>query len=343
MKNTMKAAVFYGRHDMRIEQVEMPRIGEDEVLVKVAYCGVCGTDVHIFEGDKGCAEVHPPIILGHEFSGVIAEVGARVRNRKAGDRVNVDPNVLCGRCEYCLSAKGHFCEHMTGIGTMVNGGFAEYVAVPVGQTRLVSEKTDLQAAAMTEPLACCLHGMDLCEIKLGDRVLVIGAGMIGLLMLQLSRLSGASFVAVSEPVAEKREEAQRLGADLCIDPVPMSADQFETLCRGYDFNCVIECAGLTRTIGQAVAAAGKKATVMMFGLTKPDDTVMLKPYDVFSKELTLRSSYINPYTQSRALALIEQGRIDVKSMACPPIPLEKLPDVLADASLRAKGKYVVKL
>lgn len=105
---------------------------------------------------------------------------------------------------------------------------------------------------------------------------------------------------------------------------------------------MIECAGLTRTIEQAIAAAGKKATVMLFGLTKPDDAVTLKPYDVFSKELTLRSSYINPYTQSRALALIEQGRVDVKSMACAPIPLEKLPEVLADAKLRAKGKFVVK-
>ena len=342
MKNLMKAAVFHGKHDLRIEQIAVPQIKENEVLVKVAYCGVCGTDVHIFEGDKGCAEVHPPIVLGHEFSGIVAEVGAAVQGRKAGDRVNVDPNVLCESCKYCLSAKGHFCEHMTGIGTMVNGGFAEYVAVPAKQTHLISEKTDMQSAAMTEPLACCLHGMDLCEIKPGDRVLIIGAGMIGLLMLQLSRLSGAAFVAVSEPVASKREEAKKLGADLCIDPVPMAGGEFEKLCQSYDFNCVIECAGLTRTIEQAIAAAGKKATVMLFGLTKPDDAVTLKPYDVFSKELTLRSSYINPYTQSRALALIEQGRVDVKSMACPPVPLEKLPEVLADAKLRAKGKFVVK-
>ena len=148
MKNLMKAAVFHGKHDLRIEQIEMPKIKENEVLVKVAYCGVCGTDVHIFEGDKGCAEVHPPIVLGHEFSGIVAEVGAAVQGRKAGDRVNVDPNVLCESCKYCLSAKGHFCEHMTGIGTMVNGGFAEYVAVPAKQTHLISEKTDMQSAAI---------------------------------------------------------------------------------------------------------------------------------------------------------------------------------------------------
>ena len=123
----------------------------------------------------------------------------------------------------------------------------------------------------------------------------------------------------------------------------MPAEEFEEKCRGYNFNCVIECCGLVKTIEQAVRAAGYKATVMMFGLTKPDDAISLKPYDVFSKELTLRSSYINPYTQARALALIESGRVDVTGMVCPPIPLEKLSEVLSDEKMRAKGKYVVQL
>ncbi|MFR5102087.1 MAG: zinc-dependent alcohol dehydrogenase family protein [Christensenellaceae bacterium] len=343
MKKLMKAAVFHGRHDIKIENIPVPEIKGNEVLVKVAYCGVCGTDVHIFEGDKGCAEVHPPIVLGHEFAGEIVAVGDEVKDRKIGDRVDVDPNVLCEACPACLSAKGHFCEHMTGIGTMVNGGFAEYVAVPAKQTHLLSEKTDLKAAAMTEPLACCLHGIDMCDIRAGDKVLVIGGGMIGLLMLQLSRLSGAAFVAVSEPVSSKREQAKKLGADLCLAPCSVPSEQFEAECRKYNFNCVIECCGLTKTIEQAVRVAGCKATVMMFGLTKPDAAISLRPYDVFSKELTLRSSYINPYTQARALALIESGRIDVTSMQCPPVSLEELSFVLSDEKARAKGKFVVQL
>lgn len=343
MKKNMKAAVFYGKNDIRIETISIPEIKADEVLIQVAFCGVCGTDVHIFGGDKGCAEVHPPIVLGHEFAGTVVAVGTDVKDRKVGDRVDVDPNVLCEACEYCLSGKGHFCRHMTGIGTMTNGGFAEYVAVPVKQTHLLSEQTSLLAASMTEPLACCLHGIDMCGIKPGDRVMVIGAGMIGLLMLQLSRLSGAAFVAVSEPAAAKRESAKALGADFCLDPMALPAEEFERQCRSYNFNCVIECAGLPKTIEQAVRIAGNRATVMMFGLTGPDATVSLKPYEIFAKELTLRSSYINPYTQARALALIESGRVDVISMMCDPIALEELPDVLADTSLRAKGKFVVKL
>lgn len=343
MKKMMKAAVFYGKHDIRVENIPVPEIKGDEVLVKVAYCGICGTDVHIFEGDKGCAEVHPPIVLGHEFAGEIVAVGENVKTRKAGDRVDVDPNVLCDACPACLAAKGHFCEHMTGIGTMVNGGFAEYVAVPEKQTHLVSAVTDLKAAAMTEPLACCLHGIDMCNIVPGSKVLVIGAGMIGLLMLQLARLSGAAFVAVSEPVETKRKQAEKLGADVCLDPASCSSEQFEEILRAYGFDCVIECCGLIATIEQAIRVAGYKATVMMFGLTKPDDAISLKPYDVFSKELTLRSSYINPYTQARALSLIESGRIDVTGMICSPIPLEKLSEVLSDKKMRAKGKFVVQL
>lgn len=343
MKKLMKAAVFYGKHDIRVESIPVPEVRKDEVLVKVAYCGVCGTDVHIYEGDKGCVEVHPPIVLGHEFAGEIVAVGENVRNRKVGDRVDVDPNVLCEACPACLAAKGHFCEHMTGIGTMVNGGFAEYVAVPAKQTHLVSAGTDLKAAAMTEPLACCLHGIDMCEIKAGAKVLVIGGGMIGLLMLQLARLSGSSFVAVSEPVASKRAQAEKLGADLCLDPSSTPAEEFEAECKKYNFDCVIECCGLVKTIEQAVRVAGQKAVVMMFGLTKPDAAISLKPYDVFSKELTLRSSYINPYTQARALSLIESGRVDVTSMQSEPIGLEKLFLVLSDEKERVKGKFVVQL
>ncbi len=260
-----------------------------------------------------------------------------------GDRVNVDPNVLCDTCKNCLSAKGHYCEDMTGIGTMVDGGFAEYVSVPEKQTYLLNEKTSLAEAAMTEPLACCLHGIDMCDIRPGATVAVIGAGKIGLLMVQLARISGAATVVVSEPMEEKRKAALAVGADVCLDPTAMSAAEFEKVCSQYDFSCVIECVGLTRTIEQAIRIAGKKATVMMFGLTRPDDTIELKPYDVFEKELTLRSSYINPYTQARALSLIESGRVDVKSMVCPPISLEELASVLADPAKRTKGKMIVKL
>ena len=206
----MKSAVFYGKHNLKIEEHEMPKVGANDVLIRVKACGVCGTDVHIYEGDKGAAEVTPPTILGHEFSGIVAEVGANVTNYKAGDRVCIDPNCYCGACEPCRNGIAHYCEHMIGYGTTVNGGFAEYCAVNERQVYKLGENTTFEQGAMTEPAACCLHGIDMCEIKPGHQVVVIGGGMIGLLMLQLAKLAGAAKVALLEPVESQKKD--RFGA-----------------------------------------------------------------------------------------------------------------------------------
>lgn len=337
----MKSAVFYGKHDLRVEEYEMPKVGPKDVLIQVKACGVCGTDVHIYEGDKGAAEVTPPTILGHEFSGVIAEVGSEVTNYKAGDRVCIDPNCYCGACEPCRNGVVHYCEHMIGYGTTVNGGFAEYCAVNERQVYKLGDNTSFEQGAMTEPVACCLHGMDMCEIRPGHQVVVIGGGMIGLLMLQLSRLAGAAKVALLEPVESKREVGKKLGADICIDPIheDVKARLKE---EGMTWvNTVIECVGRPSTIEQAIDIAGNKAVVMMFGLTKPDETISVKPFEIFRKELVLKASYINPYTQKRALDLIDSGRLDVSSMVYEVADLDELADILSNPKLRAKGKYII--
>ena len=337
----MKSAVFYGKHDLRVEEHEMPKVGPKDVLIQVKACGVCGTDVHIYEGDKGAAEVTPPTILGHEFSGVIAEVGSEVTNYKAGDRVCIDPNCYCGACEPCRNGVVHYCEHMIGYGTTVNGGFAEYCAVNERQVYKLGDNTSFEQGAMTEPVACCLHGMDMCEIRPGHQVVVIGGGMIGLLMLQLSRLAGAAKVALLEPVESKREVGKKLGADICIDPIheDVKARLKE---EGMTWvNTVIECVGRPSTIEQAIDIAGNKAVVMMFGLTKPDETISVKPFEIFRKELVLKASYITPYTQKRALDLIDSGRLDVSSMVYEVADLDELADILSNPELRAKGKYII--
>ena len=337
----MKSAVFYGKHDLRVEEHEMPKVGPKDVLIQVKACGVCGTDVHIYEGDKGAAEVTPPTILGHEFSGVIAEVGSEVTNYKAGDRVCIDPNCYCGACEPCRNGVVHYCEHMIGYGTTVNGGFAEYCAVNERQVYKLGDNTSFEQGAMTEPGACCLHCMDMCEIRPGHQVVVIGGGMIGLLMLQLSRLAGAAKVALLEPVESKREVGKKLGADICIDPIheDVKARLKE---EGMTWvNTVIECVGRPSTIEQAIDIAGNKAVVMMFGLTKPDETISVKPFEIFRKELVLKASYINPYTQKRALDLIDSGRLDVSSMVYEVADLDELADILSNPELRAKGKYII--
>lgn len=337
----MKSAVFYGKHDLRIEDQPMPQVGAKDVLVQVKACGICGTDVHIYEGDKGAAEVTPPTILGHEFSGVVVALGDEVTAYKVGDRVCVDPNCYCGSCTPCRNGVAHYCEHMIGYGTTVNGGFAEYCAVNERQIYKIGDNTTFEQGAMAEPVACCLHGMDMCEIKPGHQVVVIGGGMIGLLMMQLAKLSGAAKVALLEPVESKREVAKKLGADVCIDPIHENVKEVLQENGMNWINTVIECVGRTSTIEQAIDIAGNKAVVMMFGLTKPDDTIAVKPFQIFQKELVLKASYINPYTQKRALDLIDSGRLDVSSMIYDVCGLEMLEDILSQPELRANGKYII--
>lgn len=337
----MKSAVFYGKHDLRVENSPMPKVGPEDILIQVKACGICGTDVHIYEGDKGAAEVTPPTILGHEFSGVIAEVGSNVTKYKVGDRVCIDPNCYCGKCDFCRNGIAHYCTDMIGYGTTVNGGFAEYCSVNQRQVYKLGDNTTFEQGAMTEPVACCLHGMDMCNIHPGSNVVVIGGGMIGLLMLQLSKLAGAARVALLEPVESKRVVAKKLGADILIDPINENIEEELKKAGMIWVNTVIECVGKTATIQQAIDIVGNKGTVMMFGLTKPDDTIAVKPFQIFQKEIELKSSFINPYTQKRALDLIDSGRLDVSSMVYAVESLENLADILSNPELRAKGKYII--
>ncbi len=338
----MKAAVFYGRNDLRVEELNAPVVsGKNDVLLKIKACGVCGTDMHIFDGDEGAAATPSGTVLGHEFAGEVISVGADVKSVKVGDRVCVDPNWLCNTCDYCRGGIGHFCEHMNGIGTTMNGGFAEYCVVPESQVYRFSDKLSYAEAAMTEPVACCLHGIDMSDVKAGDTVCVIGGGMIGLLMLQLAKLGGAAKLILIEPIEEKRRIAEKLGADITIDPIN---EDVESVLKAHGINrvsTVIECVGKTATMKQAIAIAGKKSTVMLFGLSKPDDEIEIKPFELFKKEIVLKASFINPYTQRRALDLIENGKIDVSSMVYKKIPVDELPALLADKKQRALGKYVV--
>ena len=338
----MKSAVLTGTRQMSIQELEKPKPGKGEVLIRVKACGICGTDVHIFEGDKGAADNPIPIVLGHEFSGLVEELGGEVTNVKVGEHVCVDPNVMCQECYYCKSGSGHFCENMTGIGTTVNGGFAEYCAVPVRQIYKLADTTTFAEGAMAEPLACCLHGIDLCELAPGDNVVVIGGGTIGLLMLQLARLCGAARVMLVEPVQSKRETGKKLGADICIDPTSEDVQMVLQKAGIHHVRCVIECVGKIQTLQQAIEIAGKKSIVMMFGLTKPDDKLSIQPYEIFKKEIVLKSSFINPYAMERAVSLINQRCIDVNSVLAEDIAVEELGEVLGDSEKRSQGKIIVR-
>lgn len=325
-----------------MEEVPVRKLKDNEVKIQVKYCGICGTDIHIFHGDGGCCDVTPPLVPGHEFSGVVAEVGAGVKTVKVGDRVTGDPNDMCGECYFCKNGMQHFCKNNIGIGTTVDGGFAEYVIMREKQVYKVSDDLSFIEAAMTEPISCCLHGIDLCNIKAGDTVLVIGGGPIGMIMMQLAKNAGASKVIMSEPVEEKREQALKLGATKTIDPLH---EDVEAVLAEYceNVNVVIECVGNVHTQADAVRFAGKGATIMYFGLAAPEESFPIRPDDIFKKELHITSSYINPYSFERAIQILESGTVELESLITNVVPLDDIADVFTKPEYRRTGKVMIQI
>lgn len=325
----MKSNYFLGDGRFEVREEPIPELGENDVLVKVAACGICGTDVHIYHGDKGSAEVNPPVVLGHELAGVIEKTGSKVTTLRVGDHVTVDPNIYCGKCHYCQTGKKQLCTQLYAIGVNRNGGFAQYCAAPETQCYRLNPEIPLAYGAMTEPLACCIHGIDRLRLRTGDTVCIIGGGAIGLLMLQLARLSGASKVIVSEPVAMRREIAEELGADLTIDPVNENlAERIEAYLSVPGVDVVIECVGNTIAVRQAFEAAKRGTSVLLFSVPKPDTTHPLDLMAVYQKELTVLGSMINPDTHARAAALINSGRIRLKEIITHTYPLAELKDAI---------------
>ncbi len=338
----MKAAVYQGKQDLRVQDVPLREPKDDEVLIQVKFCGVCGTDIHIFHGDGGAFEVNPPLIPGHEFSGVVKKTGADVTSVKVGDRVTGDPNDTCGKCYYCKNGKAHFCTNMIGVGTTADGAFAEYVITHEKQVYPFSDSLSFMEAAMAEPVSCCLNGIDLCNIKVGSSVLVIGGGPIGMIMLQLAKHAGAAKLILSEPVEEKRIQALKLGATKVINPLEEDVQSIlDDYCENVDV--VIECVGNIHTQEDAVNFAGNTATVMFFGLASPEDSFPLRPDLVFKKELTITSSFINPYTFKRAVTVLESHTIDVKSLITNIVPLDAIADVFTKPEYRRTGKVMIKV
>jgi 2-desacetyl-2-hydroxyethyl bacteriochlorophyllide A dehydrogenase len=249
---------------------------------------------------------------------------------------------MCGDCYYCKIGKAHFCENMVGIGTTTNGGFAEFCIVREKQVYKIGDNLSFEEGAMAEPVACCLHGLDLTGVQAGDTVMIIGGGTIGLIMLQLAKLSGAATLIMVEPVKLKRDMAKKFGADITIDPFNQSVRAVLDSYAIRDVNAVIECVGQKGTMQEAIRYVGKGGTAMLFGLTHPECEIPLLPFDVFRREITIKASFINPYTQSRAVSLLQSGRINVKDLITEVVSLDEITNVFEDKSYRTKGKVIIK-
>lgn len=337
----MKASRFLGNKTFAVADLPTPHAGPGELVLRNQVCGVCGTDVHIYHGEPGSADVNPPVVLGHEYSGEVVEVGEGVTGFAVGDHVTVDPNIYCGHCAYCQNGKKQLCPSMEAIGVTRDGGFAQYSRIPASQAFKLEPTVPWEAAAMAEPLACCLHGIDLAGIQVGDKVCVVGGGAIGLLMVQLAKLSGASQIVLSEPNEKRRQVGLQLGANAAIDPTrPDAQEAFAQVLDG-GANVVIECVGNVPAVKSAFQFAGKGATVLLFSVPKVDATFDLPLFEVYKKELTIKGSFVNPDTHARAVALINSGKVDFGPIITHRFTLDQLPEAIAMQMSDASIKVVV--
>ena len=292
----MRSAVWYGGEDIRVEELPDPALKPDEVRVKVMASAVCGTDVHALEGKFPL--FIPPRVLGHEFSGIVEEVGAAVTKFDVGDKVAAEPGMVCNNCWFCRNGQEHLCLDRK----LSPGAFTSHIVFPARLLWKVPAELPLDVAAMAEPVACAVHAVDLAQIRSGSSVAIIGSGGIGLSLLQISRRSGAAIAVVSEPDPKRRELAKELGADVVVDP--RQEDPVEAVRRatsGLGADVVFEAVGHPATSEQAVQLAAKGGHVVLVGVNPPDSEIRLRPYDLFARELTITASYMRPYSFGRAL------------------------------------------
>lgn len=342
----MKGAFFVGADKARrfeIREMTFPgELGENDVLIRVKSCGVCGTDIHIYHGEESSAPVIPPVVLGHEFSGIVVRTGRAVKSFSEGDHVCIDPNMYCGSCRPCLLGKKQNCQNLYALGVNTNGGFAEYCICPAANVFHINDSVDFDEAAMVEPLACALHGMDRLNPAMGQNILIIGGGPIGLLMVQLARLKGAARVILSEPVKLKRDIGLQLGADAVIDPVHEDLKQRIWEITGVEgADAVIECVGKPIAAKQAIEAAGFGAGILLFSVPSPGSCVELPLMDLFKKELTIMGSIINPDTHLRAVELINSKRIEIKKLITHKYSIDNLDEAIKKQMSSDSIKVVV--
>jgi 2-desacetyl-2-hydroxyethyl bacteriochlorophyllide A dehydrogenase len=327
----MKAVVLSTVNALAIAEVEKPKAGAKECLVKVLACGICGTDRHIYHGEYPSTK---PVILGHEFGGVIEEVGSDSKF-KVGQIVSVDPNIVCGKCADCKAERTAFCPDLTALGVNINGGLAEYVLTP--DTQIYPVRNDLNPLhlAFIEPLACSIRGLDLANLKGGEKVAILGGGVIGLLVVQLAKLAGASEIILITRQKFRRDVALKIGATRVIDP---KSEDVNTVVTKMDVT--FECAGAVETFKQAQKITRRGGSVIVLGLTASDATLEVNPFNIVVNELRIQGSFLNPLTQGRAAELVESGKLNLDILISKVVDLGGVKLILDTPPAEGDIKYI---
>lgn len=333
----MEALVLTGIKSLELKEIAQPEIKPDEVKIHTAFAGICGTDHALYAGLPGSAPAVPPIVLGHENSGVVVEVGSEVTNVKVGDRVAVDPNIYCGQCKYCRTGRPELCEHLSAIGVTRDGGFEDYFTVPASVVYPIPDNVSLKAAALVEPISCAVHGIQLLKVSPYQKALVIGDGFMGQLFVQILQAYGIHEVDLAGIVDEKLAMAKdKFGAKRTFNT--MAGDKI----LDSEYDVVIEAVGSPKTQEAAIEAAARGGQVLMFGVGGPDDTFEMNTYEVFQKQLTIQGSFINPNAFEDSLALLASGKVDVEPLISHELDYATVEDFL-NGKLGVVSKAVVKV
>jgi L-iditol 2-dehydrogenase len=294
---------------LEIIEHTLRKLEPNELLIKIATAGICGTDFHLFTNE---VKADLPVIIGHEFCGVVVDRGSSAEGFTIDDHVVIDPNIYCGKCFYCRNGKINFCENLSALGVNLNGGLAEYCIVPLSQTYKLPQSFSSSIASFTEPLSCCLHGMDIVKIKHGETVAVIGGGTIGLLMVQLAKIAGASNIILIEPVDNKKTIGMSLGVTYSFNPMEEKlTEQISDLTHG-GVDVVIECVGNSSAVNLAFNLTKRGGRILIFGLSPKNSKVEFNLQEAFYKELSISTSLLNPFTFQRSISLLTSNQINVE-------------------------------
>jgi 2-desacetyl-2-hydroxyethyl bacteriochlorophyllide A dehydrogenase len=325
----MRAAVIKEVDQVDVITVDDPVPGPRDVVVEVAACGICGTDLHILEGEFAPSL---PIIPGHEFAGVVVATGSEVSEVSTGQRVAVDPSLYCNECHYCRIGHNNLCERWNAIGVSVPGGAAQFAAAPVANCVPLPDHIRLEDAALIEPLSCAIRGYDVLTSQLGAHVLIYGSGTMGLMMLQLAKRTGAAAVDVVDVNAERLKTAAALGCS----STATSADQIHRP-RGWEL--VVDATGVAAAIQDGLSRVAPAGTFLQFGVAAYATRVTIEPYRIYNKEITITGSMAVLHSFERAADLFAAGVLDPDTFISDRLPLADYAEALARFK-RGEGRKI---
>jgi L-iditol 2-dehydrogenase len=327
-EDLMQASYLYGIRDIRLEQAPIPVPGKGEVLLKIASVGICGSDVHYYlEGRIGSQIVTDPIIMGHEFSAFIAGLGEGVQGFEMGQLVAVEPGISCGECESCIQGHPNLCPQVRFCGTPpINGVFAGYSVMPAENCFPLPSKFSPDEGAMLEPLGIAIHTIDLAKLKPGNTVAILGAGPIGLLCSAVARAAGASEIYMTEPLAYRREFADRHGATDVFDPANTDVVKvIKSATNGRGVDVAIEAAGASETPQQGAEMCRPGGKLILAGIPA-DDSLNLTASTIRRKGLTIKVVRRMKHTYPRAIRMVASGLLDMNPYITHTFSLESLSD-----------------